>query len=131
MASDTCFPWWHAVLAPLTQKRSYVLASGCPIGSDGNASCSPEAMRAHAEALLRSSGWWPANKTLTLEVYTLARYVASEVGSGTTEERVAVGEAAVNRARLEQLPRGVLDLLLYRQRGGHPNRGYYGPIHGS
>jgi hypothetical protein len=53
-----------------------------------------------------------------------------EVGSGTIEEKVAVGECARNRANLVwKLPGGVLQLLLYRQGTGHPNRGYYGPIH--
>jgi hypothetical protein len=52
----------------------------------------------------------------------------SEVGSGTIEERVAVGEAAVNRAKRERT--NILGLLLFRQPEGHPNRGRYGPIHG-
>lgn len=68
---------------------------------------------------------------VSLEVYTLARYLASEVGSGTVEEKIAVAQAAVNRAvYVERLPQGILSLLLYRQKLGHPNRGYYGPIHG-
>ncbi len=66
--------------------------------------------------------------TLALSTYTLARYLHSEVGSGTVEERVAVAEAAVNRARRERTD--INGLLLYRQPPGHPNRGYYGPIHG-
>jgi hypothetical protein len=65
---------------------------------------------------------------VSLEAYTLARYMASEVGSGPAAEKIAVGQAAVNRAVLERLPGGILDLLLYRQPVGHPNRGYYGPI---
>jgi hypothetical protein len=68
--------------------------------------------------------------SLSLTTYTLARYLHSEVGSGTVEERVAVAESAVNRARRERLSKGVLGLLLYRKPLGHPNRGYYGPIHG-
>jgi hypothetical protein len=51
-----------------------------------------------------------------------------EVGSGTVEDRVAVGEAAFNRGK--RTPQGVVNLLLYRQPAGHPNRGMYGPIHG-
>ncbi len=83
-------------------------------------------MRANAEAKLRSYGVLDGD--LSLEAYTLARYMQAEVGNGTLEERVAVGEAAVNRAKLNKTT--VLGVLLYRQAVGHPNRGWYGPIHG-
>lgn len=56
---------------------------------------------------------------LSLDVYTFARYIHSEVGSGTAEERVAVGEAALNQARASK--RSIYQLLT-------PS-GYYGPIH--
>jgi len=82
-------------------------------------------MRADAEAQLVKLGKWPAGKKLPLEVYTLARYMTGEVGSKSIFEAIAVGEAAVNRAKLERKPRGVLDILLYR--GGAGN-GHYGPI---
>jgi len=103
------------------------VSSGCAVASNGNIPCSPESMRASAEAKMRQLGLL---NNLSLETYTLARYMHSEVGSGTIFERVAVGEAAVNRARMERLSRGVLSLLLYRQGSSHPNYGYYGPIHG-
>lgn len=122
-----CLPWWHSTIAAI--KKTPVV-SGCPINSQGNADCPPEQMRKKAEETLQNSSWWPKNKPLSIETYTLARYITSEVGSGTPEERVAVGEAAVNRAKLEKLPQGILSLLLYRQKPGHPNRGFYGPIHG-
>lgn len=120
----TCYPWWHATYANMPK---IVVASGCAVNAAGNVACSPASMRAKAEAQGRSQGWWP-EKVLTLDVYTLARYMTSEVGSGSVEERVAVGEAAVNRARRWKM--GITDLLLNRQPVGHPNRGYYGPIHG-
>jgi hypothetical protein len=84
-------------------------------------------MRAAAESAMRELGYWGKGR-MPLAVYTAARYVASEVGSGTPEEKVAVIEAAVNRAELERL-RDINSLLLYRQGPGHPNYGYYGPIH--
>jgi len=70
-----------------------------------------------------------AKAGVSLPVYALARYMTSEVGSGTIEEMVAVGEAAVNRARMWGY-QDVTGLLLYRQPEGHPNRGRFGPIHG-
>lgn len=115
-----CYPWWHAEYEPLRKAQQITVSSGCST-VNGNVACSPESMRANAEAQI--------GEPLSLEAYTLARYMQSEVGSGTLEERVAVGEAAVNRSK--KLPRGVLDLLLYRQGNpSHPNYGYYGPIHG-
>lgn len=119
-----CYPWWHAAYAPMPK---IAVPSGCAVNSSGNVPCSPATMRAQAEAQGRAQGWWP-QKVLTLDVYTLARYMTSEVGSGSVEERVAVGEAAVNRARRWKM--SITDLLLNRQPVGHANRGFYGPIHG-
>lgn len=106
----TCWPAWHPRYVGLSNKP---ISSGCAT-VDGNVQCDPAAMAAKAG--------------VSLPVYTLARYMQSEVGSGTIEERVAVGEAAVNRARLAGTD--ILARLLYRQPAGHPNRGYFGPIHG-
>lgn len=128
MATPTdCYPWFHAEFAGLVSGPQAKVLSGCSVDGSGNIPCSPESMRANAEMQLRASGW---AGSLSLEAYTLSRYMQGEVGSGTIEERVAVGEAAVNRARRENLPGGVIDLLLNRQPQGHPNRGWYGPIHG-
>lgn len=121
-----CYPWFHAEFAELVSGPQVRVSSGCSVDGSGNIPCPPESMRANAETQLRAAGW---GGSLSLEAYTLARYMQGEVGSGTIEERVAVGEAAINRARREKLG-SVLDLLLYRQPQGHPNRGWYGPIHG-
>ena len=107
-----CYPWFHSY-TPLSQAHQVQVPSGCEVSNDGNIHCSPEIMRKSAETQLQVTGLF-ANG-LTLAVYTLARYIQSEVGNGTIEERVAVGEAAINRAKLEQLPYGIVSLLLYRQ----------------
>jgi hypothetical protein len=120
MATSTdCLPWWHSTFDTVSDA---IVDSGCPIGSDGNATCDPETMRAATEAQIGSS--------LTLEAYSLARYIQSEVGTRSIEEAVAVAEAAVNRAALEGS--GINDVLLYRTVNGVPGSGYgfYGPIHG-
>lgn len=128
--STTCYPWWHAKFAPLRATPIYV-RSGCGVNAAGNVPCDPEAMRAKAEAFLRAAGLL---SSLSLETYTLARYMQGEVGGGhgggTIEEAVAVGEAAVNRAKVEG-KRNATAILLYRQNPGHPNYGWYGPIHSS
>ncbi len=129
MSDAPCWPFWRPIYQPLvgTTVGNTKLASGCAVNSSGNIPCRPEDMRKSAEAKLSSMGY---PRSLSLETYTLARYMQGEVGGGTIEERVAVGEAAVNRAKRENLPMGVLSLLLFRQKEGHPNRGWYGPIHG-
>jgi hypothetical protein len=124
-----CLPWWHARYAGLAAGRQYVVRSGCAT-VDGNVTCTPESMRAAAQGLLRSWGYWPVWRSLPLAAYTLARYMASEVGSHSLETRAAVGMAAINRVKLEKLA-DVNALLLYRQGAGNPHRGYYGPIHGA
>lgn len=121
-----CFPWFHAEYAPLANATQVYVSSGCSVNAQGNIPCDPEMMRASAEQTLRAAGY---NVDLSLEAYTLARYMQGEVGDGSIEERVAVGEAAVNRAKLEGKS-SANDILLYRQPVGHPNRGFYGPIHG-
>ncbi len=118
-----CFPFFHTAGDGVANVR---LSSGCGIDANGNVPCDPEQLRAQAEDKMHELGW---DGSLSLEAYTLARYMQGEVGDGSLEERVAVGEAAVNRAKLEGLS-DANDILLYRQPIGHPNRGFYGPIHG-
>ena len=140
MATRTdCLPWWHTKFVALSTGHSRPrISSGCSIVG-GNVNCQPESMRARAEAELRRLGYWTKG-TMPLAVYTLARYASSEVGGGTPEEKVAVMEAAINRARGTDTSRGyypndaadtgIVRLLLYRQgSSSHPNYGWYGPIH--
>jgi hypothetical protein len=59
-------------------------------------------MRAHVEGQLLASGLLPGPGSLSLAAYGVARNIAAEVGSGagsTPEEKVAIAEAAINRAR--------------------------------
>ena len=119
-----CWPWFSAPYRALAAEAwtKTIIPSGCGVDSGGNVACPPETIRANAEA-------WLAQKypqvlaqiggRLALDVYTFARYMHSEVGSGTVEERVAVGEAALNQARTSL--RSIYKMLT-------PN-GYYGPIH--
>lgn len=126
MATPTnCLPIWHTKIVNIPKKA---IVSGCKVNNVGNIACPPEQMRAQAEQYLRTNNYWPKDKILPLEVYTLGRYMTSEVGSGTPEERAAVGEAAINRAKIFKTT--INGLLLYRQKKGHTNYGWYGPIHG-
>jgi hypothetical protein len=79
-------------------------------------------MRASAEAWLARNApqaLATIGGRLSLDVYTYARYMHSEVGSGTVEERVAVGEALKNRSGI--FGKSIYTLLT-------PS-GYFGPIH--
>jgi hypothetical protein len=138
----TCRPWWFAEFAALsTGSDRPKIASGCSV-VNGNVNCYPEQMRAAAEAKMRQLGYWRKRDPLPLAVYTLARYTSSEVGGGTPEEKVAVAEAAIHRATgtatapgwYANDPDPVSSLLLYHRHSqgtsGHPNYGWYGPIHG-
>lgn len=119
----SCYPAWHTTYKKYGGRLLGVVNSGCVKDANGNVPCNPADMARVAGQKLGTD--------VSLEAYTLARYLATEVGNGTVEEKVAVAQAAVNRAKyVEKLPRGILDLLLYRQRPGHPNYGWYGPIHG-
>jgi hypothetical protein len=130
MATSFCYPPFHATFAPLAAGPQTTVFSGCSLNAQGNIGCAPEAMRTNAEAQLQRLAPGLFSGRLSLEAYTLARYMASEVGSGTVEERVAVGEAAVNQAKRRPGSSSILNVLLYNQSAGHPNYGFYGPIHG-
>lgn len=120
----SCWPWFSPVYRPLAAQAwtKTIIPSGCAVDSRGNIPCSPESIRAKAEAWLAKN--YPQvlaqiGGRLSLDVYTFARYMHSEVGSGTVEERVAVGEAAYNRSR--RWNRSIYNMLT-------PS-GFYGPIH--
>lgn len=138
LAPIQCRPWWYAQFAPLsTGANRPVVHSGCSV-SEGNVACHPEQMRANAEQQMRAAGYWQKSAPLSLAAYTLARYTSSEVGNGTPEEKVAVAETAINRARgtrtsagwypNDDTQTGVVKLLLYRTPGAS-SYGWYGPIH--
>lgn len=121
LAPATCYPPWYA--------RYRVFETGTPRISSGAATVNGN-VQARPEDLARAAGK-AIGREVSVEAYTLARYLASEVGSGTIGERVAVAQNALNRVRyVEPKTRTVTNLLLYRQAAGHPNRGFYGPIHG-
>jgi hypothetical protein len=87
-------------------------------------SCDPETMRAHVESVLLARGLLPFGGHLSAAVYGIARNIASEAGSGSPAEKVAIGEAALNRMQSSGWPlRRVLmrDSAHYgRQRGRNP-----------
>lgn len=114
-ATPDCYASWHPTFAPMVggPADKTILRSGCAPDSTGEIRCEPETMRAGAEKQLQASTFWPKGKALDLNTYTLARYIHSEVGSGTAEERVAVGEVAVNQAKRRK--QDVNGLLLFTQ----------------
>jgi thiol-disulfide isomerase/thioredoxin len=116
-------PDWYAFLQKLEDLPR--INSGCKIVS-GNVNCdAQDLLRRANEHMLALGGL--LKRPLTMDELTLARYIDSEGGSGTPAEKVAIGEAAKNRAAKARTT--VDGLLRLRQEQGHSNRGYYGPIH--
>ncbi len=122
MPNLAIMPSWYAPLLKVVDLPR--LSSGCSV-INGNVNCSAEVLLAKANAKMQELGL--IKEPLTLDEYTLACYIASEGGSGTPSEKVAIAEAARNRAA--QAGTSVDGLLRLRQKPGHPNRGHYGPIH--
>lgn len=93
----TAYPWFHnqALAWPTT-----TVPSGCSLNSAAAIPCSPESMRASAEAWLHSHGYL-VGQSLSQDAYSLARHMSSEVGNAKPEEMVTVGEGAVNRGKLK------------------------------
>jgi hypothetical protein len=133
----TCFPWFSPTYRALATEAwtKAIIPSGCSIDAQGNVPCAPESMRAAAEAWLTKNA--PQALTmiggkLALDTYTFARYMHSEVGSGTIEERIAVGEAGMNQAKKRA---GLVGNWLSKLRvmltpnDGVRSHGYYGAIH--
>lgn len=122
LAPATCFPAWYERYRVFETDTPRVRSGASTV--NGNVQARPEDLaRAASQAIGRN---------VSVEAYTLARYLSSEVGSGTLGEKVAVAQNALNRVRyIEPRVKTATNLLLYRQASGHPNRGFYGPIHGS
>ena len=95
-----CLPWWHTKFDDVPQFT--VRKPGCSVGSDGNVPCDPEELRADAEAQIRAAGY---NIDLSLEAYTLARYMQSEVGVG----RIEAGRPGCREASSQARRRGAAD----------------------
>lgn len=124
----TCVPSWFATYRAITNKT---LASGYTTNSIGNVPGDPAAMAQAAGRKLAADATLPADvrtrgARLTLDAYTLARNMTTEVGTSSIGDAVAVAQGTVNRAAVSG--RSVTDVAINRQALGHPNRGFYGPI---
>lgn len=105
-SGQSCIPnWIHTILAE--RRRAEVLGiaskafkkSGCGVNADGVVPCPPEDLRAYTETMYKSLGLWPGDRALPLDVYSLARNIRSEAGSGSISEKVAMAAVAMNRMR--------------------------------
>jgi hypothetical protein len=109
-----CVPPWHAAAEAWdkTWGKTMLRSKTCTF----NAECteSPESLRAAAEAKLQELGVWPADTTLPLDVYTLARNVRSEFGDGTPEERAAIIFAGINLANDKNPGGSISDALIHQ-----------------
>lgn len=124
----TCVPSWFAHYRAISNKT---LTSGYVVDGAGNVPAAPAALAQAAGRKLAADTMLPADvrargARLTLDAYTLARNMTSEVGTSSVGDAIAVGQATVNRAALGR--KTVTDVAINRQAPGHANRGFYGPI---
>lgn len=86
--------------------------------------CDPEKLRAATEVALHRLELYPPGKRLSMEVYAIARNIASEAGSGSATEKAIIAEVAFNRARHEGWTLGRVLMKdgtrFGRQRGQNP-----------
>src|SRR5882724_9031557 len=94
-----CLPYWHNGVADWIKDYSTRLNTDCPNNDD--CSVDPDTLRAQTEAVLQQMTVWGANKPLSLDVYTIARNIASEFDNGNPEEQAAIAFAAINRAKYD------------------------------
>lgn len=125
-----CVPSWFAFYRAISNKT---LTSGYTVDGAGNVPGDPDAMAQAAGRKLAADSKLPVDvrargARLTLDAYTLARNMTSEVGTSSIGDAVAVGQATVNRAA--RGGKSVTDVAINRQPRGHANRGFYGPING-
>ena len=129
-----CYPHWHAKFLPYRGLRyaggysvppfEQVPATLREQGLEDFVPVEPETLRANAERKLRELGVFGLFGTLSLNAYSLARNIATETGSGSAEQKVAMGLSTVNQAR----KRGVSVHALVTMNNRVANR--YGRIHG-
>lgn len=123
----TCIPTW---MTKYLQVPNTAIPSGYSVNAAGNVPASPAALaKAAGVAIARNSALPPeirarGGDNVTLAVYTLARYVSSEVGASAIGDAVAVLQDGVNQAARRN--QTVVDLLVYTAKSA--NRGFYGPI---
>lgn len=115
----TCYPWWHVTFAPLLA-TPVTISSGCKL-VNSNVNCAPETMRANAEAQMQAKGY---TDPVTLDAYSLARNIQTEVGSVRVEEMVALAESTMNQAKR----RGTTVSNVILGATNPANTGYYGQI---
>jgi hypothetical protein len=66
-------------------------------------------------------------RSISMDAYSLARNIATEVGSGTPEEKMAVALSTIGQARRRNT--SVSSLVLLTTKGERKGTALYGPIH--
>lgn len=107
-----CIPnWYHQVVAERSRaKAAGVLDKGlgysveCQLNDSGFIACAPESMRSRTEARIKALGLRPAGWSLPLDVYSIARNIRSEAGTGASNIpiKVVYAEAALTRANSDK-----------------------------
>jgi hypothetical protein len=106
---EWCIPWWHGQLAKWQQDKRPV--TECEALTSATAqfplaqfvTCPPEQLRAAAEKSMQVMGVWRTGTKLAMDVYSVARNIASECGDGTPEEMVVTAECVLNESQLRKI----------------------------
>lgn len=96
MASSFCRPQWAIPFLPLQVDRKSFRLNSCGSAVAGQVPCSPEELRVEAQARAAKFGY---PRKVTQDEYALARYLASEHGSGTPETKAALALLALRQAQ--------------------------------
>lgn len=91
-----CRPRWAIPFLSLQADRKSLRLNSCGSAVAGRIPCSPEELRVEAQARAAKFGY---PREVTRDEYALARYLASEHGSGTPETKVALARLAIRQAQ--------------------------------
>jgi len=123
-ANTWCLPTWHARIAPFQGANRHAVSVGRLVDDKAGSvpaylryiDPDPDTLRKQAAAAL--------GRSVSRDVYTLARHAASEHGSGTPEEKMLLALSTIEQAR----QRGISPYQLLAC-GNKRGLCRYGPIH--
>jgi len=124
MAISWCIPSWYRTASSASAASKNTVrfgVAGCSIQGD-IVPCDPEMMRVDVQRQLREAGLYAQGQELPMDVYILARNMASEAGTQSVTAKVAVADVGITRAKGVGLRQALLKNGQWfgKQRGNNP-----------